>query len=450
VEDGVDHADKAILVHDKALTSWSQGFFLSYGWFCGTSFMYIIALRAGLSKKIWASKMEDSTQQNTNEADHDPRKEARVSPRWRASTKRIVVIILLVLSLLALFRIRSFLIPLILSIVIAYILLPIVDLLHRRTRLSHNLSIAIVYLLIVAILIAIPALTIPQLISETNNLVTNTPEYVQQLGGYLSEPLAALGLLETFDNIPLGDVSQDLGANLIEIIRAVGPQGFSLFGSLATRTLTTLGWFAIIVIVSFYFVKDHDSFWNTTVNMTPSAYQEDVRRLGSEISGIWNAFLRGQLILGFVIFLVTFITALIIGLPNALILALIAGVLEFIPNIGPALAAIPAILVALFQSEASWLGSIVGPFWYAVIVLVLYAVIQRVENIVLVPRIIGRSLNLHPLVVFVGALIGASVAGVFGILLAAPLLSSAKQVLLYVYHKLLDLPPFVSSHSGEP
>ncbi len=365
-----------------------------------------------------------------------------ISPRWRASTKRIVVVILLLLAFLAIFRIRSFLIPLILSIVIAYILLPAVEFLRNRTGLSKNLSIAIVYLLIVAILIAIPALTIPQLITQTNNLITNTPEYIQELGSYFNAPLAALGFAEALEDIPFGDISQDLGANLIEIIKAVGPQGFSLFGSLATRTLSTLGWFAIIVIISFYFVKDHKSFWNTAVRMTPSAYQADVRRLGSEISGVWNAFLRGQLILGIVIFLVTFITALAIGLPNALILALIAGVLEFIPNIGPALAAIPAVLVAIFQSEASWLGSIVGPIWFALIVIALYALIQRVENMVLVPRIIGRSLNLHPLIVFVGALVGASVAGVFGIMLAAPLLASAKLILLYVYRKLLDLPPF--------
>ena len=211
---------------------------------------------------------------------------------------------------------------------------------------------------------------------------------------------------------------------------------------MASQTITAVGWFAIVVIVSFYFVKDHKTFWGSIINLTPQPYQSDVQQLGNEISSIWNAFLRGQLILGVVIFFVTLITALIIGLPNALILAVIAGVFEFIPNIGPVLAAVPALLVALFQSDASWLGSLVGPVWFAAIVIALYAVIQRVENVVLVPRIIGRSLNLHPLFVFVGALIGASVAGVFGILLAAPLMASAKLILRYIYRKLLDQPPF--------
>jgi predicted PurR-regulated permease PerM len=126
----------------------------------------------------------------------------------------------------------------------------------------------------------------------------------------------------------------------------------------------------------------------------------------------------------------------------ALFLGLLAGILEFIPNIGPVLASIPAILLALFQNESSWLGSLVGPFWFALIVLLLYGLIQRVENVYLVPRIIGRSLNLHPLVVLIGAVVGASVAGIFGILLAAPLLATARLILAYIYHKLLDQPPF--------
>ncbi len=386
--------------------------------------------------------MEEDTSSQSPETAPKSSVPIAISPRWRSSTKRIVVVTLLVLASLAIFRIRSFVIPLILSIVIAYILLPAVEFVQSKTRFSKNLSIAIVYLLIIAVLIAIPAITIPQLISQTNNLIANTPEYVQELGETFNAPLTELGIADLLKDIPFAEIGEDLGANLTEIIRTIGPQGFSLFGSLATHTLTAVGWFAIVVIVSFYLVKDHKSFWDATVRMAPVSYRADVQRLGSEISAVWNAFLRGQLILGFVIFLVTFVTALLIGLPNALILALIAGVLEFIPNIGPILAAIPALLVALFQSDASWLGSIVGPFWYAVIVIALYTIIQRVENAVLVPRIIGRSLNLHPLIVFVGALIGASVAGVFGILLAAPLLASAKLILLYIYQKLFDLPPF--------
>jgi predicted PurR-regulated permease PerM len=189
-------------------------------------------------------------------------------------------------------------------------------------------------------------------------------------------------------------------------------------------------------------VKDYRFLWASIVTLAPNSYQADVQKLGRETKEIWNAFLRGQLLLGLIIGSVTFLLALIVGLPNALLLGLLAGILEFIPNIGPVLAAIPAVLLALSQYESSWLGALVGPFWFAVIVLVLYALVQRVENMYLVPRIIGRSLNLHPLVVLIAAIIGASVAGIFGILLAAPLLATAKLFLTYIYRKLLDQPPF--------
>ncbi|MCI0395798.1 MAG: AI-2E family transporter [Chloroflexi bacterium] len=364
------------------------------------------------------------------------------SPAWPASTKRLVMTVLLILFLLTLYRIRGLLIPVIMALVMAYVVLPIVDFLQQRFRLSRGLAIALIYLFIIAGIVAIPVGAIPQLITQGNNLVNNTPRYLQQLGEFLERPLVIGSYTIPLNELPLEEAYGAIRDNLISIIQTLGRQGFSLFGNLASATLSTVGWLIIILVLSFYMVKDYRKLWGSIVAIAPTSYHADVSRLGREISLTWNAFLRGQLILGFIVGLITFIAALTIGLPNALILALIAGLLEFVPNIGPALAAIPAILLALFQSDASWLGSQIGPLWFALVVLGVYIVIQQVENLVLVPRIIGRSLNLHPLVVLIGALAGASIAGILGILLAAPLLASARLILLYIYRKLLDQPPF--------
>jgi len=129
----------------------------------------------------------------------------------------------------------------------------------------------------------------------------------------------------------------------------------------------------------------------------------------------------------------------IVGVRNALILGIIAGVLEIIPNIGPTVAAIPAVLIAYFQGSAHLPLS---NGWFALLVIGLYVVIQQLENNILVPRIIGRSLNLHPLVVIIGVIAGASLAGILGIFLAAPILASLRVVGNYVYSRLLDLEPF--------
>lgn len=360
------------------------------------------------------------------------------SPHWSASTKRIIAVILVTLAFLALFLIRSVLIPVIMSFVLAYILIPAVDMLQKRTNLSRGISTAIIYLLIVALLIAIPVTTIPQLIEQGNTLIDITPTYIEQLGEALGEPLAIGGITIPLNQLPLESLYSALSNNLISIIQAIGPQGLRFFGA----TLSTVGWILIVLVLSYYMVKDYRFLWKSIVDLAPDNYRTEVQRLGIETSGIWNAFLHGELILGIIIGIATFLVTLLIGLPNAFFLGLLAGILEFIPNIGPILASIPAVILALTQSESSWLGSNVGPIWFAVIVLFIYGLIQRLENAYLLPRIVGYRLNLHPLVVLIGAIVGASVAGVFGILLAAPLLATARLILSYIYNKLLDRPPF--------
>ncbi|MGD2048278.1 MAG: AI-2E family transporter [Chloroflexota bacterium] len=360
------------------------------------------------------------------------------SPQWSASTKRIIAVILVTLAFLALFLIRSVIIPVIMSFVLAYILIPAVDMVQKRTNLSRGLSTAIIYLLIVALLIAIPVTTIPQLIEQGNTLIGITPTYIEQLGEALGQPLVIGGITIPLNQLPFESLYEALSNNLISIVQAIGPQGLRFFGA----TLSTVGWILIVLVLSYYMVKDYRFLWDSIVDLAPDDYHNEIQRLGIEASSIWNAFLRGELILGIIIGIATFIVTLMIGLPNAFFLGLLAGILEFIPNIGPILASIPAVILALTQSESSWLGNIVGPFWFAVIVLLIYGLIQRLENAYLLPRIVGYRLNLHPLVVLIGAIIGASVAGVFGILLAAPLLATARLILSYIYNKLLDRPPF--------
>jgi predicted PurR-regulated permease PerM len=139
---------------------------------------------------------------------------------------------------------------------------------------------------------------------------------------------------------------------------------------------------------------------------------------------------------------IIFTLALIIGLPNALILALIAGLAEFLPTIGPIIAAVPAALIGVIQSDASWLGRLLPPFWFVILILGIYGLLFQLENYYLLPRIMGYHLKLHPILVVLGALIGASVAGLLGVLLAAPVLATLRLFLYYVYYKLTDQPPF--------
>jgi predicted PurR-regulated permease PerM len=130
------------------------------------------------------------------------------------------------------------------------------------------------------------------------------------------------------------------------------------------------------------------------------------------------------------------------GMPGALILGIVAGVLEVVPNLGPTMAMIPAIIVALIQGSDVLRPMGIDNFSFALITVGIYFIIQQLENNVVVPRVIGDSVNLHPVVVICGVVVGFSVGNILGAFLAAPVIASLRVVGGYIHAKLLDYPPF--------
>jgi predicted PurR-regulated permease PerM len=136
---------------------------------------------------------------------------------------------------------------------------------------------------------------------------------------------------------------------------------------------------------------------------------------------------------------ITFIGNTALGLPGAFSLAVVAGLLEMIPNLGPLLAAVPAISVALLQGS-TYLD--VNHLIFALMVMGFYALVQQVENNFIVPHILGEAVELHPLVIMGGVVVGTSAAGIIGALLAAPVIASGKEIMNYLYAKILGQAPF--------
>jgi hypothetical protein len=199
-------------------------------------------------------------------------------------------------------------------------------------------------------------------------------------------------------------------------------------------------------MAAFYMVKDADRLVEQFDSLAPPGYREDLVRLRLRITDVWNAFLRGQLLLSLAMAVLTTVVCYAIGLPYAWIMGLLAGLMEFIPSVGPFIAAAPAVLVALI------LGSSIiplGNFWFAVVVVGAYILIQQIEGNILIPRIMGRTLNLHPLLVFIGIIVGGSLAGILGMLLAAPVVATLRVLGRYVFCRLYDRDPFAEMAKEE-
>ncbi len=182
------------------------------------------------------------------------------------------------------------------------------------------------------------------------------------------------------------------------------------------------------------------------LDLVPTDYQEEMRRLGVELGTVWQAFLQGQMLVGVIIGLITWLVLLILGMPNAGGLALLAAIMEFLPSIGPAISGFVGFSLAFFQGS-NWMP--VGNLVFALIVGVVYGIIGQLEGVYFIPRLVGGRVKLHPAVTFVGIITAALTFGVLGILLAAPVIGSVRVILLYIAAKLADREPFAAETGGK-
>ncbi len=360
--------------------------------------------------------------------------------RWDASTKRIVLVILLLLIALIIYRFRAVLPPLILAFLLAFIINPVVDFLEERTFLSRTAAVAIVFVIIILALASAPAVAVPTIVREIRRLNLDFVQILADLEQMIAQPIEIFGR-----ELDLREVYQQVQTTLERYVSQVAAGTVDVVFGFAS----TVFWLVFILLSAFYLVRDADRIVDGIDSLMLSPMREDFVQLRIRITGVWHAFLRGQLLMGLFMVVITTGAALIIGLPNALALGLLAGVTEFIPNLGPIIAAIPAVAVAFFEGS-TWIP--LEGFWFAVLVLGVYVLIQQIEGNLVLPRVMGRSLNLHPVVVLVAIIAGGSLAGILGMLLASPFVATLRVLMDYIYRRLTDQDPFPEeeAESKEP
>ncbi len=370
------------------------------------------------------------------------------SPPWTTATKAIVAVSFLALVVLVIWRFRDLAQPLVLAVLLAYILHPVISLISHRLGLPRGTTVLAVYgILTVALLVTLSFVgvtTFQQAVTVARNLPGWFDQAVELLRG-LPERLPesfAIGPLVLERDVILPQLPgwEELAAQLFGLVQPIFSQGGSIAASFVSATVNVLGLFFLVLVVSIYIANDIPRFGKGISDFAHDAdYRADADRLMVDVSRVWGAYLRGQVVLGLVIFFVVSIVLAILGVENALGLGLLSGAMEFLPVIGPLLGAGAAVVVALTQNTTSF-G--LSSFEFALVVLVAMVLIQQVENNLLVPRIVGDALNLHPLLVMVSVVMGASLAGLLGAVLAAPVVASFKVVGFYAWRKMLDLPPF--------
>lgn len=383
------------------------------------------------------------------------------SPYWTSRTKRTVALICVVGIGLALWRLNELLPIIVVSTILAYLLSPVARFIDRQVlvfgpfaaRPHRTLSVLLTIILVITVFILVILIVVPVILSQFEEFGQEIPRRLQSLGSnieqVLSEPVLINGeplLIGGEPFIPLERIQAILGAqgsgqspelDLVGTTQTfigslTGPV-FSFVGGAFSAVINLI----FLITMTFYLMRDGGKFATKLIEFTPASYRNDVRRLMYELAQVWSAYLHGQIVLGMVMGVVVFTTATLLGVPNPFILGTLSGLLEFIPNIGPALALFPAVLLAVTAPHSSTLPFLSGvPF--AIVVIIAWTALQNIEAILLVPRIVGGRLNLHPFIVIIAIIGGASLIGALGIILAAPMVASARVILQYVYGKLTD------------
>lgn len=355
------------------------------------------------------------------------------SKSWSLTTRYFVLILLLGGFLWLVISARDLIGPLAISALLAYVLNPLVNWVSSRSRLTRQSVVLLVYVLFLAALIAAGVLVAPLLPAQMAKLAEQLQTITLQIQTLLERPVYIFHV-----QIPLDSVLADLPTLIQDLTRP------DLLINALAATSTNLVWVLVVVLTTYYLLLDWDRLRDWLLGLVPDPYQADMRHLYVNVRKVWSRYFGGQLRLMIIVGLMTGLAAAAIGLPGALAFGFLAGLFDIVMSVGPLIVTVIAGIVA-FVAGSTYLP--LSNFWFMVLVVIVFMLIQVLENTWLRPRIMSDRLHLHPAVVFVAVVASLAMAGVLTALIIVPLIGSALVVGRYLHCKIFDLEPWPEEES---
>jgi predicted PurR-regulated permease PerM len=350
--------------------------------------------------------------------------------QWSLTFRYVAGILLFAAFIAFVFYARDAVMNFVLAGFVAYLLNPGIEMLASRTKMKRTTTVNIVFFTSVILLVGVPAALAPIFYDEAQIVVEDLLDLSAQLGATLSKPV-------TFGNLVFH--LEGWANNLLQVQDTLlAPLPEEILSLLETTSVGVL-WF-LVILVSVYLLLSH---WNgMRKNMFSFAlpeYRPEMEELYRRIKNIWMAYLRGQIVLMLIVGVVFTIVWLIMGIPGALVLGVIAGLFTLVPDVGPFIAVMLAAGVALLEGS-SWIP--LSNFWIAGLVIAIYLVLINAKNFFLRPIIMGRSVHMNEGLVFIVIIVATILEGILGALLVVPLLASVIVIVRYLRRKILGLPAF--------
>jgi predicted PurR-regulated permease PerM len=327
--------------------------------------------------------------------------------------------------------------PIVIAAFIAYLINPAVMLLTRYTKMPRRAAVNVVYFTTVSLLVAIPATLTPIFFDELKGVVSDLLELIDEVKQLLEHPIVLGG-----QRFHLEQLGESLGQFQTAFSSPIPEKAFLLLENTSRGAL----WFVVIAVAVYLFLAEWPTIRDWLIGLPPDDYRGEMRELYLRVRAVWMSYLRGQILLMFIVGIVFTISWWIIGIPGALVLGVIAGLFTLVPDVGPFLAAVLAVGVALLEGS-SWIP--LSNLWVAAIVLIAYLVLINVKNFWLRPYIMGRSVHMNEGVVLVVILVATVLNGIMGALLVVPVLASVLVIVRYILARVAGRKPFSHTSKGE-
>lgn len=375
-----------------------------------------------------------------------PSETEQESPSWNWSTKLVFGLVLVAIGIWLLVQFQNFLGVIIVAFLLAYLFYPVANLLRQYFKLRWRLAVILIYLVVVLALLALLTWGGLALIEQIQNLITFIQNNIDEIPNLISEftqNTYAIGPFEfTLSGLNWNEVANEIVGAIEPIISRVG----SLAGTLASGAAGILIRIGLVLLISYFILAETEGIPNRFLNIRIPGYTADLQRIGRELSNIWNAFVRGQIIVVFITVIIYTIFLGSMGIEFFFWLALLAALGRFVPYVGAWVTWITYGLVALLQGHTIFN---LPPGVYVIIVLGIAMLIDTMLDNLLVPKVMSENLRVHPALVLVGALIAVNFLGLIGILLAAPVLATIKLIFGYVFSKMVDEDPWAEIDNRE-
>jgi predicted PurR-regulated permease PerM len=354
-----------------------------------------------------------------------------------AGARLAVVTALLIGGAYALWLVRDVLSPFVVAIVLAYVLRPIVGVVCRRTRLPRALVAALVLAALLVLLAGLLLLLLPAFARELRAFASALPRLMISLRA----AIAAQRTISLFGvGVDLNTIADEATRALIAASREISMRAVSTL----VNTVETVLKSVLALVIAFYLLVDFGRFRKAVRSALPPGARQELGVLVNDVDRVLGRFLRAEVVLVIIMSSVTWVALTILGVRYALVLALLAGVLELVPFIGPVLAGTPAVIIGfLLPSPFGW-----HPLVNAGVIAATYFVLRHAEDYFVIPQVIGRAVELHPLLAMFAAFAGLRLGGILGMFLGVPLAAVIRLLLAYVYRKLI--PSWTPGSLDEP